>query len=153
LKHNYRSRQIFKVSIHLCYSDTFPNSPNKFTRPIWVCVWYGAGAYPIRHVAYQIILFPLTSGFGLQYVLNTSWYVSDTSWYISDHFRYAPIHLGYNLISFFSLFYSLLKKLSQIFFYNHWQSYKYISNSSKKIYHNKTNYFSILYKNLFYYYI
>jgi hypothetical protein len=62
---------------------------------------FDIGACPIRCgciLAYRIILFTLTSGFGLwyfpihpntsRYILDTRWCVSDTFWYVSDMPQY-----------------------------------------------------------------
>jgi hypothetical protein len=83
----------------------------------------------------------------------------DTSWILPTvlHFNVLPFGYYYTVGEIPSsselvlLFYSLLKKfITDLFlFYNHWQNYKFISNSSKKNYHNKINYFYILYKNIF----
>jgi hypothetical protein len=117
------------ISSYLCYSDTFPNSLNKYQ----ICVQYG---YPsdtvqvlIRH-AYQIILFTLTSGFDLQYapiLSDTFWICFDMSQIRPDtspirpiRLPYTPIRFEYNLISYFSfILFTFKKTLSRIFFYNH----------------------------------
>jgi hypothetical protein len=61
-------------------------------RPIQIHVWYGMGAYPIHHMAYQIILFSLTLGFSFWYVLILAWYTTCQSNVFPNHF-YDPVAL------------------------------------------------------------
>jgi hypothetical protein len=112
----------FILILYLYYSDTSPNSPNKYR----IRVWYGCASNTmrvrIRYVTWCIRLF--YSLWPADSVSDTPWYFPIRLWYALIHLQYtliclqyAPICCGYNWISCFSFILFTLKKLSRIFFF------------------------------------